>query len=126
MSAESFMEDWNARHLERYTNQVKVGQHDAACEQRERSSLCHCSKRRREAMGRTTLPTIAFPSPCCSVCETDVEFDGDGFDCPTCSASWDRNASDGSQADTWTDDYGEDIGGERWGRRLLDLIEERP
>jgi len=115
---------WNAQKVERYREQFELGLHDTSCEQRERSSLCHCSKRRREAEGKTEFPEIYFPPPYCGGCDQDVEFDGDGFACPRCKVSWDRNVTEGDKADEWTDDFGDDIGGEQFGERLLALINQ--
>lgn len=121
--AESFMANWNMRHFKEYVKEVDKGHHDDLCEQRERSSLCHCSKRRRERDGKTDLPTIWFPAPVCNGCGHDVEFDGDGFSCNTCKVSWDRHASEGDKADFFTDDYGDpsQFGGEQFGERLIVL-----
>lgn len=118
------LENWNAQRLDRYAKAHAEGMHDSKCEQRERSSLCHCSKRRREARGLTTPPAedLYFPPPDCPSCGGDLEFDGDGFTCPTCALSWDSNGT-GSSA-KFDDEYGDDIGGERWGRRLVDLVSE--
>ena len=126
----SILEDWNAKHLERYREQVAAGEHDAECEQRERSSLCHCHKRKREVAGLTELPMLTFPAPFCDTCLNEVEYDGDGCDCRTCRASWDKYASDGDHADQWTDDHGPqdhpDIpwGGEQFGERLYEIVTE--
>lgn len=117
----SILEDWNMRHFERYLEQVARGEHDRHCEQRERSSLCHCHKRKRESEGKTELPTILFPPPECTGCGKDVEFAGDNFTCPTCAASWDENATDGDAAATWIDDHGTGPwGGEQFGQRLIE------
>lgn len=113
--------DYQQRRLDRYGEELARGLHDDDCEARERSSLCHCSKRRREREGKTELPELWFYAPVCGGCDQEVEFDGDGFDCPRCHVSWGRDANDGDKADEWTDDYGSDIGGEQWGERLLVL-----
>lgn len=119
----TFLENWNARHLARYAEQVASGGHDDACEQRERSSLCHCSKRRRERDGKIDLPSLSFYAPTCDGCNQEVEFDGDGFSCPRCSVSWDRHATDGDKADHFTDDHGPSpFGGEQFGERLLVVV----
>lgn len=120
----TFLENWKARHLARYAEEVVNGGHDQDCEQRERSSLCHCSKRRRERHSKTALPELWFHAPTCGGCHEDVEFDGDGFDCPRCSVSWDRHATDGDQADRFTDDHGPGpFGGEQFGERLLTVVQ---
>lgn len=118
----STLESWNARHFQRYLQQVEQGLHDDACEQRERSSLCHCSKRKRLSEGKTELPEIYFPPPTCGGCGADVEFDGDGFNCPDCKVSWSSRVTDGDKADHFTDDHGDEpFGGEQFGERLIVL-----
>ena len=124
--AGTFLENWNARHLTRYTEQVERGEHDHDCEQRERSSLCHCSKRRREREGKTTLPMIEFAYPTCSGCRNEVDHDGDNFTCPTCRVVWDRHATDGDTAYEFTDEHGDAFGGEQFGERLIVLYHTRP
>lgn len=121
--ARNFLADWNARHLARYAEQVERGEHDSDCEQRVRSSLCHCSKRKREREGKTHLPTITFHTPTCGDCYGSLSFDGDVWECATCRVVWDANATDGDQADRFTDDHGdEQFGGEQFGERLLGLV----
>lgn len=118
----STLANWNAQHLERYIDQLQQGEHDHDCEQRERFSLCHCSKRQRERDGKTELPTIEFAYPTCSGCHQEVDHDGDRFWCPRCKASWRSGAGDGDTADTFTDDHGPGLfGGEQFGERLIIL-----
>lgn len=116
----SGLEDWNAQKIDRYREALELGRHDEECEQRERSSLCHCSKRRREARGLTTPPEIWHRAPQCGGCRDDLSYDGDQWHCRRCATAWDIEAEDFS-AGTFTDDYGDDIGGERLGRRMLDI-----
>ena len=120
----TFLEDWNARHLARYREEYAAGKHDVRCEQRERSGICHCSKRRREAEGKTELPALFFDSPWCDGCNEHVEHDGDSFTCPTCRVSWSTSATDGDRADHFTDDYSRDgsFGGEQFGKRLAEIV----
>jgi hypothetical protein len=115
---------WNAQHLDRYADALARGLHDDDCEQRERSSLCHCSKRRRELNGKTEPPQIEFTYPVCTGCRQEVEGDGDSFACPRCCVSWSARASDGDRGE-FNDDYGPAVDpGERCGRRLVDLVTE--
>lgn len=118
------LENWNARHFDNYAKQHAAGQHDTECEQRERSSLCHCSKRRRVANGFTEPPKddLYFPPPGCPHCAGELDYDGDLWSCVKCRLSWDR-AGDARSA-RFDDEYGDDFGGERFGRRLLDLVSE--
>ena len=119
----SFLEDWNLQFFDRYKVAAAAGQHDSRCEQRERSSLCHCSKRARETAGNTDLPQMVISMPTCGTCGADLDYDGDSFDCPGCSATWPANANDGDKATEFTDDYGDEytFGGEQYGARLYDL-----
>lgn len=114
------LENWNAQKLDRYAEALALGLHDHECEQRERSSLCHCSKRRREAKGLTTPPAIWHHSPTCGQCHNEVTWD-DGWRCYTCAVQWDTAAGDGDTGE-FIDDYGDDIGGDRWGERLIVLV----
>lgn len=54
-------ENWNARNLDRYANELESGHHDQRCEQRERFGLCGCRERKRLAAGRITPPTLMPP-----------------------------------------------------------------
>lgn len=104
--------------LEERLARWKTQSHDQLCEQQERSFICHCRKRARIARGLTELPNedLYFPPPDCPVCDGDLEFDGDGFTCPTCSLSWDSSGSASSVQ--FTDDHGDNFGGEQFGRLL--------
>lgn len=114
--------NWNLQLIDRYV----MTHHDDECEQRERSSLCHCSKRKREREGLTGEAAIHFPPPHCGRCLVDLEFDGDTFGCPTCKLQWSaRQHGDGDTSDEYTDDFGDDIGGEQFGRRIRDIVLEK-
>lgn len=121
------IENWNARKLDRFREALDLELHDEECEQRERSSLCHCSKRRREAAGFTEPPHIEFHAPCCGRCGNEVHFDADYFRCDTCSTTWSTRASDGDRG-TFNDDHGapENFGGEQFGRRLVEIVRGKP
>jgi hypothetical protein len=94
----------HARIEAEHAAEVERGEHDSACESRERSRLCHCSKRRREAAGYTEPPgELIHQAPLCPRCYGEVNVDADGFDCSDCSVSWGR---DGITAE-FTDDYGD-------------------
>ncbi|NUS02035.1 MAG: hypothetical protein HOV97_05670 [Nonomuraea sp.] len=118
----TLIDDWNKQHVQTYLQQYEMGLHDIDCEQRERSYICHCSKRKREAEGKTTLPQIYFTMPICDGCNKEVDHDGDNFFCPRCKVAWVGHTGDGDQADHFIDDYGtEDFGGEQFGERLIAL-----
>lgn len=114
---------WNAQRLDRYVDQLAGDMHDADCEQRERSSPCHCSKRRREARGLVKPPEgeLCFPPPDCLSCSEELDFDGDSWTCRDCALTWGANGQGPAE---FFDVYGDDIGGDRWGRRMLDLARE--
>ena len=107
--------------LARYKDQLEKGQHDHRCEQRERSFICHCRKRRRVARGLTTVPAedLYFPPPSCPSCGADVHHDGDGWRCDPCSLSW-NSAGDAWSAE-FIDEYGE-LDGEQFGCRMAEVI----
>ena len=113
--------NWNAQELERFAEAMLLDLHDEQCEQRERSSLCHCSKRRREAEGFTEPPMIYFQDPVCGHCGGVVGSDGDNWACPRCKVAWPMRAGDGDRGE-FLDEYGDDIGGEQFGDRLVDLV----
>lgn len=126
------MNDWVertvARRLERYRKQLAANEHDKSCEQRERSGLCHCRKREREAIGLTELPVIHFCAPECGLCGVEVEGNWDDFYCLSCGAKWKPGAGDGDRADSWGDDYGDDLvapGNHRFGQRLIEIVREQ-
>lgn len=119
------LENWNAQKLDRWTDAYRLGRHDDDCEQRERYGLCHCSKRRRLAAGLTEPPTLSHHAPTCDRCDRDVTFDGDSWVCYPCATRWDSNAGDGDRGEFF-DDHGADglsDADERWGARLIDLID---
>lgn len=92
----------------RHEAAVARGEHDGQCEWRAPGFyLCHCSKRRREAIGFTKPPAEAlyFAPPACPRCGNDVDHDGEGWQCYVCRISWDP---DGTGAE-FTDDYGDDL-----------------
>jgi hypothetical protein len=93
----------NRRHAE----QDARGEHDDECEWRAAGFwLCHCSKRRREAAGRTEPPVMIFESPTCSGCDRAAEHTGDGWACPRCHVYFgDLYDEPGN----WEDDYGPDL-----------------
>lgn len=92
--------------------------HDDECEQRERSYICHCAKRRRLATGLTEVPTddLYFPPPTCTHCHGDLEYDGDLWECPKCHIVWDRSGE--ASTARFVDDYGTDFGGEQFGHLM--------
>lgn len=113
-----FLEDWNMRHFDRYCEQLAAGEHDHECEQRERSGICHCQKRRRLAEGRTEPPTLIYEAPTCNGCWKSASHDGDGWVCHRCGVDFDGYDEPGR----WNDDYGpEPFGGEQFGERLIVL-----
>lgn len=119
------LKDWNLRHFDHYCDQLARGLHDDQCEQQERSSLCHCSKRRREAAGKTELPTLEFSMPICSGCGEECDHDGDRLVCPRCQVAWSsRKQGDLDPADHFTDDYGDLKVREQFGKRLIVLATE--
>lgn len=94
----------HARIEAEYDSELARGEHDETCESRERSRICHCAKRRREATGHTTPPgELIHQAPLCPRCMGEVHVDADGFECRPCSASW---GFDGIEA-SFTDDYGD-------------------
>lgn len=101
------LDDFSARLEERHACEVAEGLHDAECESRPRSRLCHCRKRRRIASGFTKPPgELIIQYPMCPRCYTEVSHDGDGFVCQACEVSWtdDLRCSDNG---TFMDDYGD-------------------
>lgn len=86
----------------RYDAETAKGEHDGQCEWRPRSWLCHCSKRRREAVGFTTPPELDWVPPACGRCGNDTNPTDGGFICETCHVYWDRNGDA-----EFTDDFGD-------------------
>lgn len=116
----NFFDRLDAKHRQRFVADLAAGLHDDACEQRERSYICHCAYRRRIAAGRTTPPTITFPAPECSEGH-ELDFDGDTFTCSECSVDWCARATEGDQGEFY-DHYGEQFGGEQFGARLIEVV----
>jgi hypothetical protein len=87
------LSDFFARLRLEHAEEVEHGEHDGRCEYLRAPGLhlCHCSKRRREAAGRTALPELEFVAPDCLGCGETVECDADGFTCERCKVSWDRS-----------------------------------
>ena len=48
-------------------------------------------------MSRPVPPSLEFPTPPCSICGEDTEYD-DGFHCPYCEAYWSK---DGAPEGEW-------------------------
>ncbi|GAA4915631.1 hypothetical protein [Nesterenkonia rhizosphaerae] len=103
------MNDFLERVRAEHDAEVAKGLHDQDCEHStsEGFLLCHCSKRRREAEGRTALPTLSWNYPTCTGCWEEVSHDGDSFRCQRCKVSWSSDATDGDTADHFDDDYGD-------------------
>lgn len=107
--------------LAQWTERRVAGQHDEQCEQRERSYICHCSKRAREARGLTVTPDsdLYFPPPDCPSCDGELDCDaGDSWSCPHCRISWDI---DGRASTAYFEDEFGDFDGEQFGPLLRDL-----
>lgn len=88
---------------QRHAQELADGKHDAQCEWRERSMLCHCPKRRREAAGFTKAEDLIWIYPDCPHCNESVNSDGDTWYCENCSISWGEDGRDGE----FNDDYGD-------------------
>lgn len=52
-----------------------------------------------ERATKKLIPTLEFPPPDCSVCSGELEYDSDGFHCPTCGLCWNLDGESGSWAD---------------------------
>ena len=116
--ARDYAAEWHARRIAHYYEQLARGEHDADCEQRERSSICHCAKRKRTASGFTEPPYLHVSSPVCGECGNQVNFDGDAFICEYCNVTWSEPETRGE----FTDDYGTNFGGEQFGARLIEGV----
>jgi len=119
------MSEFGAYVIERWKQAYREGGHDDQCEQRERSFLCNCHKRKREQDGLVDMPTedLYFPPPICPSCERELWHDGDGWCCNTCALTWDSNGSASSVRRT---DDNTDVlpASETFGRRLVDMMKE--
>lgn len=99
---------WNDWLIKAREKHAKEEWYDAdLCERNERSSLCHCHKRWREANGFTELPTddLEFPPPSCPSCDRDLWHNGDGWQCDPCALAWGSNGTGSSVCRT--DDHGD-------------------
>lgn len=100
------MDDFRASCNTRHATSVAAGEHDELCEWRDAGHfLCHCSKRRREAVGFTKAPALMHQYPLCDGCWEEVDHTGDSWECPRCHVSWGLGPG-GDDTDTFTDDYG--------------------
>lgn len=130
------LEDFFKRADERYAADKAAGLHDVRCEQVRNVDqhhngfhLCHCSRRRRIALGVTTAPTdpLDFPPPSCpnefevphkvrlddatarilgreTRDDASLSHDGDGWVCHVCNLAWDRDGYGGAEfTDTHAD-----------------------
>jgi hypothetical protein len=117
----SVLDDFTRRGQERHDVQVAAGEHDGLreygprfCESFEHIDgshagivyihMCHCSKRRREALGNTALPgPVEWQSPSCPTCYQTLEGDGEYWACAKCCVEW------GGSGETarWSDVYGD-------------------
>lgn len=105
------MQEWAAKVAKRHEAEVVEGLHDNECEWRANGHyLCLCSKRRRIAAGYTEPPgDLIFNDPSCPRCGEDVPFDGDGWTCSPCNATWTNATGDAY----FNDDHG-DLDIARW------------
>jgi hypothetical protein len=115
--AHDLMAEWEARGMAAHEAEVINGLHDDECEygrtlKKARLLLCNCSKRRRESAGYTTPPDedLYFRAPDCPRCDSELDHDGDSFNCYECCLSWDSNGAGGSCS--FTDDFGDLSGSE--------------
>lgn len=97
-ASEDFFGSLDAVHAQ----EMARGEHDDQCEYGPRLHrpfgdepvvrsiyMCHCSKRRREAAGRTEPPELEWMAPVCTGCNEDAEHDGDGWYCDRWGVQWD-------------------------------------
>ena len=106
MSIDAFFERIKAEAADRYQDEQEQGLHDRECEWDIDFRMCHCPKRRREAAGRTELPTEDLDfTPACPECYRYLHHNGDSWVCDHCHIMWD---SDGrGESAEWTDDHGD-------------------
>lgn len=81
-----------------------AGEHDEQCELPYRPWVCNCAKRTRKAKHGDKEPdSLYFPSPSCTRCDEDLEYDDDCWFCRSCGIQW---GSDG-EFYQFTDDMGD-------------------
>jgi hypothetical protein len=88
--ANDVMQRFEERAAKAHAESVERGEHDDQCEYQAIKGwyLCNCSKRARLKRGLTTPPELEHQYPICLGCNEEVNHDGDGWNCPRCSTSW--------------------------------------
>lgn len=84
------MQRFNERAAKVHAEEVERGEHDDQCEYQAIKGwyLCNCSMRARLKRGLTTPPELEHQYLICLGCNEEVDHDGDGWNCPRCSTSW--------------------------------------